>query len=100
MRSRDQPGLRFGLSRHSSVVTSVPVPSPSIAPPSRTISARSHHWPRWLDTRAALDHHLRAPPRPAEVGPHPPGDGRVDVPRRELAAPGVEAEMDDGDVVA
>ena len=31
--------LRLGLSRHCSVVTTVPEPSPSIAPPSRTQSA-------------------------------------------------------------
>ena len=32
---RDSQGLRFGLSRHCSVVTARPVPSTSIAPPSR-----------------------------------------------------------------
>ena len=30
------PGLRFGLSRHRSVVTSVPAPSTAIEPPSST----------------------------------------------------------------
>src|SRR3546814_5287722 len=31
----DMPGLRLGLSRHCSVVTARPVPSTSIAPPSK-----------------------------------------------------------------
>ena len=35
-----RPGLRLGLSRHCSVVTARPVPSTSIAPPSRIQSAR------------------------------------------------------------
>src|SRR3954452_6480011 len=54
MRSRDQPGLRFGLSRHSSVVTSVPVPSTAMAPPSSTISERAHGRPRWSHSRPAI----------------------------------------------
>ena len=37
-RSRESCGLRFGLSRHCSVVRKVPRPSVSIAPPSRMIS--------------------------------------------------------------
>src|SRR3954454_5167409 len=52
--SRDQPGLRFGLSRHSSVVTSVPAPSTAIAPPSSTIAERSHGRPSWSHRRPAI----------------------------------------------
>ena len=72
--SRDNVGLRLGFSRHCSVVSSVPAPSVRIEPPSSTMPP---------------SHHRIAQP----LGDQPAHRG-VAIPRRELPAPGVEAEVD------
>ena len=71
--ARDSVGIAAGCSRHCSVISSVPAPSPRIEPPSSTIGARRTSSP---SSRAIS-----------------PADRGIAVPRRELLAPGVEAEM-------
>ena len=75
LRSRRAPGLRFGLSRHASVVSSVPRPFTSIEPPSMHYARREHRQPE-----------LRA-----DAG----RDDVVEIEGRILAAPGVVAPVDD-----
>ena len=73
--SRVRPAPRFGFSRHDSVVSTVPTPSPSMPPPSSTTSQR--------EARQAED--LLDVTR----------NGVVEFPAGILAAPVVEAEVAD-----
>ena len=98
-------GLRFGFSRHCSVVSSVPAPSVRIEPPSSTIGAVVA--PR----RRAARRSARRPRRPRSHGgnfsPHalkpkwtamPPAVVAVDVDRAAVAQPRVvERQLDDLD---
>ncbi len=75
MSARVSVGLRFGFSRHCSVVSSAPSPLTSIEPP-------FEH-----------DAGLRVARHAERLG-HLPADLPIEIERRILAAPGVVVEVD------